>query len=76
MADVSQSLAISVADASKTQYPCDPVLSEGASHQVICDLHGDSVIFDLTGQNLPDSMLVLTESDPSTATFDTLEQLN
>ncbi len=76
MADVSQSLAISVADASQTKYPCEPVPSEGANQQVICDLRGDSLIFDLTGQDLPDSMLVLTENDPSRVTFDTLEQTN
>ncbi len=60
MADVSQSLVISVADAYKKLYPCEPVPSEGAYQEVICDLHGDSLIFDLTGQNLPDSMLVLS----------------
>ena len=66
MADVSKSFAIFVTDASKTQYPCEPVPSEGAFQEVICGLRADSIILDLAGQDLPDSIFLLTQSDPLT----------
>ena len=70
MADVSKSFKIFVEDASKTQYPCEPVKSEGAFKEVICDLRADGIILDLAGQDLPDSIFVLTQSDPPTFKLD------
>ena len=78
MADVSKSFAILVTDASKTHYPCEPVPSEGAFQEVICDLRADGIILDLSGQDLPDSILVLAQSDPLTVKLDSslTEQLH
>ncbi len=70
-AGVSKSLPIFVTDALQTQYPCEPVPSEGDFQEVICDLRGDGIIFDLAGQDLPDSMFVLTLSEPLTVKFNT-----
>ena len=64
MTDVSKSFAIFVTDASKTQYPCEPLPSEGAFQEVNCDLRADGIILDLASQDLPDSIFVLTKSDP------------
>ncbi len=38
---------------------------------MICYLRGDGIIFDLAGQDLPNKIFVLTESDPLTNKFDT-----
>ena len=64
MADVSQSFAIFVTDAHKTQYPCEPINSKGAYREVFCDLRGDGITFDLAHEDLPDSIIVLSSSDP------------
>ena len=38
---------------------------------MLCDdLSGDGIIFDLAGQDLPESIFVLTESDPASVKFD------
>ncbi len=72
MADVSQSSAIFVTDALNTQYPCEPVQSRGAYQEVLCDdLSGEGIILDLAGQDLPDSIFVLTSSDPASVKFET-----
>jgi hypothetical protein len=47
-----------------------PVPSNFAFKDVICELRGDGIIFDLFGQDLPDSIFLLTESDPLTVKFD------
>jgi hypothetical protein len=70
MTDVSKSLAIFVTDASKTQYPCEAVPSEGAFQEVICDLRADGIILDLAGQDLPDSIFLLTQIVPLTVNLD------
>jgi hypothetical protein len=64
MTDVSNSFAIFVTDASKTQYPCEPVPSEGAFQEVICGLRADGIILDLAAQDLPDNIFVFSQSDP------------
>ncbi len=71
MADVSKSFAFFVTDAEKTEYPCEPVPSEGTYQEVICnELRGGGIIFDLAGQDLPNSIFVLSSSDPATVKLD------
>ncbi len=70
MPNVSKSFAIFVTDASKKQYPCELVPSEGVFQEVICELRTDGIILDLAAQDLPDSIFVLTQSDPLTVMLD------
>jgi hypothetical protein len=70
MANDSKIYAFFVTYGKKTQYPCELDPSNGAFKDVICELRGDGIIFDLYGQDLPDSIFLLTESDPLTVKFD------
>jgi hypothetical protein len=70
MTDVLKNFDIFVEDASKTKYPCEPVKNEGAFQEVICDLRADGIILDLAGQDLPDSIFVLAQSDHLTFKLD------